>query len=88
MQHPNITELSAIAVIFIFFLKEIFAYLKHRATPTEPNGVLEELKLMNNNHLHSIEKAILQGNEKMIKTMYECNQKQIEFLARIEGKLK
>lgn len=87
----NITELTAIGIIFVFFIKEIFSYLKYKKDePLEANNVdiLGELKLMNSNHLNCIERAIVNGNEKIVRAIYENGQKQIEILSRIEGKLK
>jgi len=46
-----------------------------------------ELKLLNENHLNSIEKAIYEGNERMVDAINSGNQKIIETLGRIEGKL-
>ena len=86
---PNeILQLGAVAIIFLFAIREFFAWLKSR---NNKNGwdkkMFAELKLLNENHLNSIEKAIYEGNERMVDAINSGNQKIIETLGRIEGKL-
>jgi len=86
----NYVELGTLGIISIFAVKEFFSYLKSRKMTNSINGqkeVLEELKLLNSNHLHSIENAINSGNDRIIDAINNGNQKVIELLGRIDGKL-
>ena len=86
----NYLQLGAVAVIFLFAVKEFFAYLK---TKKEGNGngltsaILGELQKMNDNHLHSLEKAINDGNGKIVEAINNGNLRQIELLGEIKGTL-
>ena len=95
MNIPDVVELGTVGVLFFFFLREFFAYLK---TKKNGNGngegqglnqlILEQLQTMNSNHLHSIEDAINDGNQRLIDSMHQDNMKMIELLGEIKGKLK
>jgi chlorite dismutase len=55
----NLTELSAIAIIFIFFLKEFFSYLRARKNGGVNNEI--QLALINqklDNHIKHISEAM------------------------------
>lgn len=86
----NITQLTAIGIIFAIAIREFFGYLR-----TKKNGnngfnrqILEELRAMNINHLHAIEKAVKDGNDRLIETIHNDNMKIIELLGEIKGKQK
>ena len=88
----NILQLGAVAVIFLFAVKEFFAYLK--AKKSNGNGssalnqaILTELQTMNENHLHSLKDAIEKGNERLVDVIHADNTKMIEILGEIKGKL-
>ena len=93
----DLLQLGAVAVIFLFFVKEFFAYLKSRKESNGSSGngggskvmeaMLTELRTMNENHLHSLKDAINDGNNRMVDAINNGNNKQIELLGRIEGKL-
>jgi len=91
MEQVDYTQLGAIAIIFLFFIKEFFGYMK--AKKSNGNGdfnqaILDELRVMNSNHLHSIKTAISEGNEHLIETIHNDNTKIIELLAEIKGRLR
>ena len=86
----NISELSAIAIICLFLIKEGFAYLKTKKINGKNghiNDVLLELKLINANHLHSIENTIKTGDKDIVSAINSGNQKIVELLGRIDGRL-
>lgn len=61
----NYLQLGAVAFIFLFAIREFFAYLRTRKNG---NGnfnekIYNEIHLMNNNHLTDIVKAIEVGNK-------------------------
>lgn len=89
MDEKMLSEIGAVAIIFIFCVKEFFSYLK-----TKKNGgdgtakaILGQLTKMNENHLHDLRNCIDSGNRELIKTIHDDNTKMIEILGRIEGKL-
>ena len=90
--NENFLQLGAVAVIFLFAVKEFFAYLKTKKT-NGSNGygfteaIFKELQTMNTNHLHSIEKAVREGNDRLIESIHNDNTKMIEILSEIKGKL-
>ncbi len=86
----DLSQLGAVAIIFLFAVKEFFAYLK---TKKNGNGnetfqaILTELQLMNDNHLHSLKDAIEKGNERLVDVIHGDNVKIIEALGEIRGRL-
>lgn len=93
----NLLQLGAVAIIFLFAIKEFFAYIKSRnginyadklssAGNDINNLVLKELQKMNNNHLHGLEETINRGNSEIIKTINDGNSKIIEVLWEIKSK--
>jgi len=48
-------------------------------------AILDELKLMNGNHLHTIQKCMEDNNRCLTETIHDDNTKMIEILGRIEG---
>lgn len=88
------TNLGAVAVIFLFAVKEFFSYLKSRKNGESPPGtplsneVVMELKRMNDNHLHTLTDTVRDGNEKIVQTINDGNLKIVEALGEIKGQLK
>ena len=90
--NAEILQLGAVAVIFIFAIKEFFGYLKSRKENKNSfNGaakdILKEIQSLNENHLQSIYNAVKEGNRDLIETIHSDNIKIIEILGRIEGRL-
>lgn len=93
----TLVQLGAVAVVFIFAVKEFFAYLKTRKNgngngsgheePQVLREVLHELRLMNENHLHSLERAINDGNDRVVEAINGNAIRQIELLGEIKGRL-
>jgi hypothetical protein len=81
------TVLITLAFLFVFY--EIQKQKKQG--PQVFNGksvdILNELKLMNANHLHSIEEAIRDGNDKLVKEINGGNMKTVEMLSEICARL-
>ena len=88
----NLPQLGALAVIFIFAMKEFFAYLKTRRGNGGNNPVMEsmlkELRTLNENHLHSLKDAINDGNNRLVDAINNSSNKQVELLGEIKGRLK
>lgn len=90
MIEPNITEISAIAIIAVFAVREFFAYLKTKKNNNNNglNGrILAELQAMNQNHLSDLKSCIETGNRKLRDTLHDDFIKVIELLAEIKGRL-
>ena len=95
MPSESILQLGAVAVIFLFAVREFFAYLKSRKEAPAVNNsgghlnqaILQELQTMNTNHLHSLQEAINDGNNRIVDAINNGNIKQIELLGEIKGKL-
>lgn len=88
----DLLQLGAVAVIFLFAIREFFAWLKQRKeNGGKSNAVMEamlnELRTMNENHLHSLKDAINTGNDRVVDAINSGNVKQIEILGEIKGKL-
>ncbi len=89
---PEILQLGAVAVIFLFAVKEFFAYLRTKKTNGNGNSslnqaILSELQMMNENHLHALKDAIEKGNERLVDVIHSDNTRIIEALGEIKGKL-
>lgn len=88
----DLLQLGAVAVIFLFAIKEFFAWMKSRKeNGGKSNAVMEamlkELRTMNENHLHALKDAISDGNNRLVDAINNGNNKQIELLGEIKGKL-
>jgi len=87
----DLIQMGTVAILFLLFMKEFFAYLKNKKTNGSNNtinrSVLSELKLLNENHLNQIDKSIRDGNKDIVQAINNSSQKQIEMLGRIEGRL-
>ena len=90
MESIDLTQATPLAIIFIFFIREVFAYLKVKKNGgTGLNGkILGELQAMNKNHLHALEKAVTDGNRDLTKAINDGNMKIVEALGEIKGKLR
>lgn len=90
----DLLQLGAVAVIFLFSIKEFFAWLKQRKENGN-NGknnvvmesMLKELRTMNENHLHALKDSINTGNDRIVDAINSNSIKQIELLGEIKGKL-
>jgi hypothetical protein len=83
-------QLGAVAIIFIFAIKEFFAWQKAKKNnlPTEDlKNLLSELKLLNTNHLMSIKTCMTDGNEKIVGAINDGNRQMIQLLGEIRGLL-
>jgi hypothetical protein len=91
MPEAELIQLGAIAIIFLVAIREFFAYLKSRKDGNNGvmlNGkILEELQLMNTNHLETIRRCIESGNTELRDTLHDDFMKVIEILGRIDGRL-
>jgi len=88
--NTELPQLGALAIIVLFAIKEGFAFLKSRKNPNSSStdtAILNELRAMNNNHLHSVEKAINDGNARIVEAITNGNIKMIELLGEIKGNL-
>ncbi|MCK9178823.1 MAG: hypothetical protein M0P93_07440 [Candidatus Cloacimonetes bacterium] len=92
MNYTDITALGAIVIVVTLMIKEIFAWLKTRngeAILDKTNReLLDELKLMNSNHLHEITEAIRGGDRDIVQAINNGNARMIELLGEIKGRLK
>jgi len=86
----NISEYSAIVIIVIFLIKEVFGFLKAKKNGNgngNNKAILIELQKMNENHLDDISEQIQFGNEKIVEAINNGNMKIVESLGEIKGKL-
>lgn len=87
----NIPEYSAIVIIVSYLIKQIFTYLKTRKDGKSNGGydqaVLEQIKVLNQNHLTTIDRTLNEGFDRVVDTMNKNDQKIIELLGRIDGRL-
>ena len=78
------TQLGALAIIVIFTIREVFAYLKTRKKENGDNSldkeILNELQTMNQNHLNSLKSCIENGNRELRDTLHDDNIRIIEIL--------
>ncbi len=76
--------------IITLLVREGFSYLKYKkngGSDSLNREIFDELKLMNNNHLHSIEKAINDGNADIVRAINDGNRQTVELLGEIKGNL-
>lgn len=92
MNYTDITALGALAVIVTLLIKELFAWLRSRNGENfldkTNRELLEELRLMNSNHLHEITDAIKDGDKDIVQAINNGNSRMIELLGEIKGRLK
>lgn len=89
MPEASTVQLGAMGIILLFTIRELFAYLKLKknGNGTYNDAILNELRTMNENHLHSIQKSLEQGNERLIDVIHADNTRMIEILGEIKGNL-
>ena len=75
----NLAEYSAIAIIVIFLIKEMFSFLKVRKSCSN-GGLTKQVQLIGENHLEHILKAI----ERQTNENSEWHRKQTEVLIEIK----
>lgn len=71
--------------IAILALVVLFYQLRRNGGGGHNKAILEELQLMNNNHLESLRKTIEDGNRKMLEVSNEANREIIRLLGEIKG---
>jgi len=77
--------------IVTLIIRELFGYLKSKngnGGNRHDASILQELQKMNSNHLHSLEAAIRDGNDRLVETIHNDNTRMIEILGEIKGGLK
>ncbi len=90
MSEEQILQLGAVAVLFAIAIREFFAYLKAKKNGEADKTnreLLSELKLLNENHLNSIQKAITDGNRDIVEAVNNGNLRIVEKLGEICGRL-
>jgi len=82
---PELLQTSALAIILLFTLKEMFAYFKSKKSngSNTNKDILDQLELTNTNHLIHITESI----EKLNCTIRDGNEKMIALLSEIKGQL-
>ena len=96
MVDPESLQLGAIGIICVVLIREVFGYIKTRK---HGNGValnkeiLEQMRLMNSNHLTTICREINVGNSNVVKAIEMMNKeigdkidKTNEGIARLLGR--
>ena len=89
----NFLQLGAVAVIFLFAVKEFFSYLKVKKMNGKDYGngmnkeILKELQTMNSNHLVTLTKAINDGNKDIVFAIHSKDGQMLEILGEIKGNL-
>ena len=86
----ELLQLGTVAILFLLFMREFFAYLKVRKV--DSNGgvnkeMLVEFRLLNENHLNDINNSIKDGNKEIVEAINQGNKQMIEILGRIDGRL-
>lgn len=94
----QIWDLSEVAIVsiagFYFFYRLIIAILDRKKNKVEivTNGsgakLLEQIKLLNTNHLTAIKDCIRDGDEKIVKAITDGDREKIALLGEIKGKIK
>ena len=87
MMSTEILQLGAVAIIFLFSIKEFFLYLKTKKNGNGNEKIVKELRLMNANHLNSINKSLNMGFDRVIETLNSNERQVIQLLGEIKGKL-
>jgi hypothetical protein len=94
MPEETLLQLGAVFILFAIAIREFFGYLKLRKNGGSEKqygfseAIFKELQTMNTNHLHSIEKAVREGNDRLIESMHNDNTRIVEALGEIKGRLK
>jgi len=85
--NPEYLQLGAVAIIFLVAIREFFAYLKSKKNSGVDKQTLEQLTLLNENHLHDIGDKLDGGFDRVVNAINSGNMKQIELLGEIKGAL-
>ena len=86
-------QIGAVAILFAIAIREFFGYLKVKRQGENGRGIgmnkeiLDELKLMNNNHFSNLTKAINDGNEKVARAIHSRDSQINQILGEIKGNL-
>ena len=84
----ELPQIGALGIIVIFTVKEVFAYLKSRKNGSSDfSAIVLELRKTNDNHLHSLEKTVLEGNNSIVMAINNNARQEIELLGEIKGLL-
>lgn len=74
MPDTETLQLGTVAILFLLFIKEFFAYLKSKKSPNGTDKeLLKQVTLMNENHLNSICKEIKDGNQNVVNAITIMN---------------
>jgi len=77
-------------LLALLILREVFGFLKNKKkndNNSTEKAILDELRLQNENHLHSIQTEMGKGFDKMMDCYSQKSDKIIEILSRIEVRL-
>ena len=83
---PELLQLGSIAVLFLFFIREFFVFLKNKNNKNDGKNdiiIMEELQQLKNNHIHEISSKI-DGLRERLKDLDNKNEKVIEILIEIK----
>ena len=79
---PEIINLGALAVVFIYFIDKLFSYLRNKKDKNSNDNIFKILNTLRNNDLSDISKKIDRledkidrGFEEMIKNLIEIKEK-------------
>jgi len=89
-QYADLGVTAVICITFIFGAVKVFCYWLDKKKTNGGNfdkKIYEELALMNGNHLHTLQKTIVENNNDLIKTINSNDMKMIEILGEIKGLL-
>jgi len=82
----ELLQLGSIAVLFLFFIREFFVFLKNKNNKNDGKNdtiIMEELQQLKNNHMHEISGKI-DGLRERLKDLDNKNEKVIEILIEIK----
>lgn len=82
-------NIGAVAIVFVFCVKEFFKWLGKKGQKGELNGygklLLDEMKTQNQNHLHTIETGMNDGFDRIVDTLNNNDKQIIQLLGEIKG---
>jgi preprotein translocase subunit YajC len=77
---PNdLTQMGAVAIIFIFAIKEFFAFLKARKNNSNNGNIMKALKLIEDNHLGGLNNKIDKLDDKLDKVINILTEIKVRF---------
>lgn len=86
----NLFELGAtavVSVIAILALVNVIKAKKQQSNGTMDKRILEQLQILNENHLETLSKCINENNRNLVDTIHDDNKTIIELLGEIKGLL-